>query len=297
MLGRMSGPNLRDQFVPLVGTMRGLIDAFGVRRFKVYVRSRTWFNGTAPPWAQASRGVGYPVDTETLLAPTPKVRIIQMRTGFTQDFVATSAGQAREGDLLIEKITPDPNAAGGGVKPYQLMPTAAGTSMETHVVIEARAGSPHHHYEGTDRLLVPGPSSLSTACTTLNALATAYLAHFADAGVYGAHATADTRTIASATAVDLATGITRANELLSVWQAHRADLTLHVAVDAFPLFTTTPASDAQSLLVLTHALLRAFNQHVARGILTEAAIVGFGNDKSFGYSLLARPTHRSQVFG
>lgn len=105
-------PTLRDLLLPVVDQLRFLPNLFGLRRYSVTIRQRTW-SGSSP-------GEGTSTNTDTLINPPPKVRVL------TPKEVAASGGTYREGDYLIEKITPQfsPLISGGttsgGFTPDQL---------------------------------------------------------------------------------------------------------------------------------------------------------------------------------
>lgn len=273
----------RDAILEAFREGRQAIDDFGLRRTYVYTRVRRWYTGTAPPWSTSSgAGVGYPVDTTTQILPTPRVRSLSER------FIAGSGGRFTSGDLRIDKITPrhEPST-GTELWPFTRATTDRGE--ERHVLLVDRDGTPWHTREGGDRLLTPGPFDVATAVACVNALRAAYVAHFADTE---AHFAADATAVPSTNATTQGEAIDLANALRAAWGTHRANLTAHPEADAFPLVAPA-ATTAQSLLVLTHDLLRVFNEHVARGEVKECTVVQAHADRAFTHELIVRPTRRT----
>lgn len=101
---------LRDQLLPVVDQLRALPQQFGIRRYTVTLRTRTWSGDRA--------GRGTPTDADVVLSPVPRVRVV------TTAEIAASGGTYREGDFRVSAITP--NYAGGGYSPtaLQVRPTA-----------------------------------------------------------------------------------------------------------------------------------------------------------------------------
>lgn len=83
---------LRDDLLPVVDSLRDLPNQFGLRRYTVTLRSRTWPGG-AP-------GLGTPVSVDTVITPPPKVRSLSPKE------IADSGGAYLDGDFMVEKITP-----------------------------------------------------------------------------------------------------------------------------------------------------------------------------------------------
>ncbi len=98
---------LRDGLLPVIDSLRALPSVFGLRRYTVTLRSRAWSGGAI--------GRGTATNTDTVLTPAPRVRAV------TAMEVAQSAGTWREGDLRLDKITPQyTTPTTGGYTPMQL---------------------------------------------------------------------------------------------------------------------------------------------------------------------------------
>lgn len=119
---------LRDQLLSVVDQLRYLPAQFGVRRYTVTLRTRTW-SGDAP-------GRGTPTDVDTVLTPTPRVSVM------STDEIAASGGTYREGDFVINAITPRyTSPTTGGYTPAQLnlRPTAA--NQDVTVILTGDEGT------------------------------------------------------------------------------------------------------------------------------------------------------------
>lgn len=278
--------NDRDDVLDAFREGRQAIDDFGLRRVEVYLRTRRWCGGVAPPWTSSTqRGAGYPIDEEVRLTPAPRVRDIAL------SLMVSSGGRYQVGDIKVDKITPL-GVPGTGVELWPFtQPTTGGPTGndERHVLLVRRTGTPWHVREGTDRLLVAAPLNEAQAVAAANALRTAYPAHWSDVP---AHLVADATPAPGVVATDFASARTLANVLRTSWVAHRANLTLHPAADALPLVAPVAASD-QGTLVLLHDLLRVFNGHVAPGPVSECTVVEAHGDRAFSLSLIVRPTRRT----
>lgn len=109
---------LRDELLPVFDELRGLIEEFGLRRYTLTVRQRTWSGGTA--------GAGTPTDVDTDILPSPKVRQL------TPDEVAGSGGTYQNGDFKANRITPAyiDGITPGGFSPDDLKLTASSEAVE-----------------------------------------------------------------------------------------------------------------------------------------------------------------------
>lgn len=272
----------RDDVLSAFAEGRSVAEELGLRRFRVYLRRRTWRSGAAAPWAASRPGVGYPCDVEVLVTPAPKVADVSVR------HIASSGGTYRDGDLFLSKITPR-REPGTGLELHQILQRAASGAEECHLLLLSRAGTAWHVYEGTERLLATGPHDLPSALACLNALRVAYPGHLTNTE---AHLAADAAVVPGANATDLPTAITLANALRAVWVAHRASVVFHPEADPYPVGAPV-ATTEQELLVLTHELLRVFNLHVAPGPITEATPVRVMADRAFELRVVARPTRRT----
>lgn len=75
--------------------------------------------------------------------------------------------------------------------------------------------------------------------------------------------TATALTVGAATAVDLATSITMANEIKHKYNVHCADAVAHKAADTANTVSTADATDLTSLETLLNAIKTKFNLHIA----------------------------------
>lgn len=274
--------NDRDEVLEALAEGRAAAEEIGLRRYRAFIRRRTWYAGSgALPWATSAPGRGLPSDVEVAITPSPKVDDVDVR------LIASSGGTFQTGDLWLRKITPrrEPNI---GLELWQLREPPASTAEERHIVLVGRSGTPWHVYEGTARLLTPGPYDLPTALACANALQAAMVAHLPNAE---AHLTPDAM-VPGPAAVDLTTALALANALRAVWVAHRASLVVHPAADPYPVAAPV-ATTAESLAILLHGLLRAFNGHVAEGPVSECTVVHAGASKAFSHELIVRPTRRT----
>ena len=274
--------NLRDEVLDAFAEGRGVAEELGLRRFHTYVRRRTWRSGSSLPWSTSAPGRGYPCDAEVLLTPAPKVEDVSVR------MIASSGGTFQAGDIRLSKITPrrEPST---GLELWELTEAPASPAAEErHVVLVGRSGTPWHVYEGTARLLTPGPYDAASAVACANALQEAMAGHLPNTE---AHLVADPM-VPGPAATDLASAITLANALRTAWVAHRSSLVVHPAADPYPL-TAPAASDGQTLAVLLHDLLRAFNAHVAEGPVRECTVVHASAARAFSHELIVRPTRRT----
>lgn len=280
----MPAPNDRDEVLDAFREGRQAIDDFGLRRTLVFTRSRVWYSGTGGAWAPSgARGRGFPVDVEVQALPTPRVRPMSVQ------YVMASAGRYREGDIVVDKVTPKAEPT-TGMELHLFTRPVTDASTERHVVLVERGGTPWHVREGTARLLTSGPYDVPTAVTCANALRAAYAAHWSDAY---AHTAADLAPAPGVAATDLATAVTLAGALRAAWVAHRANVALHPEADAYPVTAPAPGvGDAQALLVLLHDLLRVFNAHVAPGQVSECEVIEARADRAFSHTVMVRPTRR-----
>jgi len=105
---------IRDGLLPVVDALRQLPSDFGIRRYSVTLRSRAWSGG--------SPGLGTATDTDTLISPAPRVRVLSPKE------VASSGGTYQDGDFMIEKITPaytSPTTGGWAPSVLQQVPGAS----------------------------------------------------------------------------------------------------------------------------------------------------------------------------
>lgn len=280
---------LRDEVLEAFAEGRGVAEELGLRRFRVFVRKRTWYSGTVPPWSVSRVGDGYPVDTMTEILPAPKCEPKEIR------LEATTGGTQNVSGFRLGKITPRGEIPSLGIEIQDLIPTASSpTADERHIILESRAGTAHHVYEGTGRVLVPGPYDAAGALATVNALRTAMLAHWGSemsATDVGAHLEADPSTLPDA-ATDTATAMALANAMRTAHAAHRASLVYHPEADSYPL-TAPAATTTQGLLLLAHDLLAQFNLHRAPGPVYETTPVGYAVHRSFTHAVDVAVTRRT----
>jgi len=84
--------SLRDDLLPVVNALRSLPNTFGLRRYTVAIRRRAWSGGKP--------GNGVATVTDLAINPPPKVRFV------STEEIASSGGTYREGDVMIDRITP-----------------------------------------------------------------------------------------------------------------------------------------------------------------------------------------------
>lgn len=279
----MPPPTLRDTLLVAMSDARAIVDGLGLRRIAVYTRARRWYSGTAGAWAPADRGVGYPVDTEAQVLPTPRVREI------SGQYLAGSAGRYREGDIRIDKITPRSEPA-TGAELWQFDAPVVDANLERHIVLVETSGTPHHHHGGTARPMIPGPHNLATGIVAANALRTAMADHWADP--YAHTAPGDPSPAPGTVATDSASLVALASALRAAWAAHRAAVPLHPQADVYPLTAPAPV-DLQGALVCIHDVLQAMLQHVAPGGVAECTVVEALAERAFTHALVVRPTRRT----
>jgi len=112
----------------------------------------------------------------------------------------------------------------------------------------------------------------------VNAEVTAYHAHLASvcsatSGV-GCHLSADsTNTVSAAVATDVASAITRANELKADFNAHIGSAVFHPVADSTNTVSASDASDEASLVTLVNQIKTKMNAHFAAGFAHPAIIV------------------------
>jgi Big-like domain-containing protein len=102
-------PNLRDSLLPVVDTLRALPNIFGVRRFAVTIRRRTW-TGQVP-------GQGVATDYNIALIPPPRVRDQSASdrgmSPTEAELKAANSGVATGSVYRIDRITPRYTTAAG----------------------------------------------------------------------------------------------------------------------------------------------------------------------------------------
>jgi hypothetical protein len=119
---------LRDQLLPVVDLVRKLPAQFGLRRYTVTLRTRTWSGSYS--------GEGTPTDVDVLLTPTPRVEVLS-----TKD-VASSGGTYREGDFRVTAITPRYTApTTGGYTPAQLNLRPTAQNKDVSVILTGDEGT------------------------------------------------------------------------------------------------------------------------------------------------------------
>lgn len=273
----------RDLLLADIAEARGEVDAVGLRRHRVYLRTRRWYAGTTGTWAPSgARGKGYPVDTEVEILPPPRVREVAVQ------MMVLSGGRFQMGDIKVDKITPR-GELGVGIELWPFTQPTVDKDEERHVMLIERSGTPWHMREGTDRLLVAAPTNEASAVVVANALRAAYPAHWSDAL---AHAVDSTDGVGAPVATGFASARTLANALRAAWVAHRVDLVQHPMADAYPV-QAPAATDDTSTLLLLHELLRVFNAHAAMGPVSECTVIEAHGDRAFSHSLVVRPTRRT----
>lgn len=108
--------SLRDQLLPVVDQLRGLPNAFGMRRFAVTVRRRVWSGVQA--------GEGSATDSNIAITPPPRVRDITAKdlTPTEAEYMALGTNKVVGQMYRVDKITPRYVASGatGGYLAEQL---------------------------------------------------------------------------------------------------------------------------------------------------------------------------------
>lgn len=113
--------------------------------------------------------------------------------------------------------------------------------------------------------------------TTINAFVTAYEAHRVSAFVastnVGAHASADsTNAVSAAVATNLATSITRANELKVDLNAHIAVTAKHMAASSAAVAAAN-ATDSPTLITLLNDIYSVLSAHILDSFASEVITV------------------------
>lgn len=116
--------DIRARLLPVVNKLRALPARFGLRRYAVILRRRTWSGSYC--------GEGTPTDVDTNLLPVPRVRPL------TTKEVASSGGTYREGDFLLSAITPA--FTGGGYSPTQLNLRPTGVNQDVTIILSGDEG-------------------------------------------------------------------------------------------------------------------------------------------------------------
>lgn len=120
--------SLRDEILPDLDELRDLANEFGLRRYSLTLRTRTWSGGQP--------GMGTPTDTDVVVDPPPKVRLL------TTKEIADSGGTYQKGDFKVEKMTPrytSPTA--GGFSPAMLQIAPGGSAQDVAWVLTGDEGA------------------------------------------------------------------------------------------------------------------------------------------------------------
>lgn len=116
---------LRDDLLPVIDELRQLPNEFGIRRYTVTLRTRTWSGGAV------GRGTATAVDA--VLFPVPRVQVI------TTAEIAASGGTYREGDFRVTAITPSYGTGGYSPTALNLRPSA--TNKDVTVILTGDEGT------------------------------------------------------------------------------------------------------------------------------------------------------------
>lgn len=120
-------PTTRDDVLPDLDGARAEVDATGLRRYAVTIRTRTW-SGGAP-------GVGTATNSDLPITPRPRVRDLSARE------VASSGGTFSAGDMRLDRITPRyTTPTTGGYTPEQLNPPVSAANQDVVVVLTGDDG-------------------------------------------------------------------------------------------------------------------------------------------------------------
>lgn len=118
---------------------------------------------------------------------------------------------------------------------------------------------------------------LASTVKEINDLVAAYMIHIASAksaSTRGAHLAVDAvNTVVAAVATNLATGITRANELKQKYNVHRVSTVFHKVADSTNVVTSDNAYDLLSLKILTEEIATDLAAHVAGAFNSTAVVV------------------------
>lgn len=115
---------VRDRLLSPLARLRGIADTrMGLRRFTVYIRRETTSDGRGGRGATITR-------VDTLLAEKPRIR------DAGQQDVVTSGGKVQIGDFILDRITPENEAATVGVAPGILNPTPGAVDEVVLLVLD-----------------------------------------------------------------------------------------------------------------------------------------------------------------
>lgn len=127
--------SLREDLLPTVDDLRGIADDLGLRRYRFFVRTKTW--------SGASAGLGTVTNVDVEILPRPKVGHAKLESKGPHE-VADAAGSYRDGEYLVSNLTPAyydvHNVQLGGYTPGQLKPRPATARNEIVYVLSGDDG-------------------------------------------------------------------------------------------------------------------------------------------------------------
>lgn len=112
--------DLRSETLAAINKARSVISDYGFRRYTVDIVTRTW----------TGYKVGEGTSSESVVALSPRPRVRNM----SQAEIASSGGTFREGDMVLDQITPyfnDATCGTGGYTASQLRPSTNLSNVET----------------------------------------------------------------------------------------------------------------------------------------------------------------------
>ena len=126
---------LREALLPTVNDLRGISAELGLRRYRLFIRRRTW-TGAKP-------GLGNFTNVDTEVVPPPRIMHPKLQSTDPHE-IAGAAGSFREGDYFVSNITPAFYQDGlqvGGYTPDDLRPRPATASEEIVYVLRGDDGT------------------------------------------------------------------------------------------------------------------------------------------------------------
>lgn len=117
-------PSVRDRLLTPLARLRGIADEpMGLRRYTVYIRRETTSDGRGGRGTTVTRA-------DTLLAEKPRVR------DAGQQDVVTSGGKIQIGDMILDRITPENDAATVGTAVGTINPNPSAADEKVLIVLD-----------------------------------------------------------------------------------------------------------------------------------------------------------------
>lgn len=112
-------PNLRDSLLPVIDQLRGMPPTFGLRRFSVTIRRRTWSG------SYVGDPAGSATDSDIVITPIPRVRQVFSAASLRYEqlqYIAANGNVIDDRYYTIDRITPSyvNNGTPGGYSAQQL---------------------------------------------------------------------------------------------------------------------------------------------------------------------------------